>query len=572
MSQREDADQAARADVEGDVAVGRRRGAVRVLGSAVGSVVLAVGFLASSVASVPWNSFPSHQYVAAPEPEPVSVGRIGGVGTTAAGPQTIAQVMEVLERAERAALSAGHPRTTEIDQAAAELGMLLAVYTAQQSALADPRPGVVPPEQRAGAGAAGTDDTAVPVSDAAPVANTLAPDGGGSPEPGTSPSAPAAADVPRALADPHADEAEAHEHGDETVTFEDVVVAAMRLANLLDPAAATYVADILPADGLSPRAVDAARAQLTESLLEVVERYAGSLDGFRNGRIPASALCPLEFAPGHLLRCDAAEQLTRLSEAYEAKFGVPIPITDSYRSYEAQVAVRAAKPHLAAVPGTSNHGWGIAVDLSYPISSGRSAEYVWLRVNGPDYGWDNPAWARPNGSKPEPWHFEFFAGGPIPDRAWSSSDVRTGGGSATPRGDRETPGSSTAPSGPKEPKPKPSDAPASTDSSKPEPKPSDSPEPKPKPSDSPKPSPSPSPSTSPKPSPSTSPKPSPSPSAEPKPSPSEEPTETTPEKAPEPEDPTKDPEDPTKDPEDPTKDPEEPNPDDPASRRQEPEE
>ncbi|GAA3230773.1 hypothetical protein GCM10010488_36590 [Oerskovia jenensis] len=131
---------------------------------------------------------------------------------------------------------------------------------------------------------------------------------------------------------------------------------------------------------------------------------------FANGKIPASALTSLSFAPSHSLRCDAAAMLEELSSAYAQRFGSAIPMTDSYRSYREQVSTRAAKPGLAAVPGTSNHGWGLAIDLAAPASSPGSAQYKWLRANAPLYGWDNPAWARPNGSKPEPWHFEYAAG------------------------------------------------------------------------------------------------------------------------------------------------------------------
>jgi hypothetical protein len=171
---------------------------------------------------------------------------------------------------------------------------------------------------------------------------------------------------------------------------------------------------------------------LRESLVHVVTLFGGSTGGYANGRIPTVVLCPLEFAPGHLLRCDAAERLTALSGAFEREFGYPIPITDSYRSYVQQVAVASAKPHLAAIPGTSNHGWGLAVDLSDPIAGGASSEYAWLRVHGPDYGWDNPSWARPEGFKPEPWHFEFFAAGPVPDRATDPSAVGAWGATDAP--------------------------------------------------------------------------------------------------------------------------------------------
>jgi hypothetical protein len=63
------------------------------------------------------------------------------------------------------------------------------------------------------------------------------------------------------------------------------------------------------------------------------------------------------------------------------------------------------------------------VDLGNPIAGGSSPEYVWLRLHAPDYGWDNPSWAQLGGAKPEPWHFEFFAAGSIPNRAIDPSDV-----------------------------------------------------------------------------------------------------------------------------------------------------
>src|SRR5688500_8598381 len=119
-------------------------------------------------------------------------------------------------------------------------------------------------------------------------------------------------------------------------------------------------------------------SSLRSNLHDVVAVFGDSTHGYANGRIPAAVLCDLEFAPGHMLRCDAAERLTALNKKFERKFGYPIPITDSYRSYVEQISLAGSKPHLAAVPGTSNHGWGLAVDLSNPISSGASPEYTWL--------------------------------------------------------------------------------------------------------------------------------------------------------------------------------------------------
>ncbi len=128
---------------------------------------------------------------------------------------------------------------------------------------------------------------------------------------------------------------------------------------------------------------------------------------YANGEIPLDALCPLWAAPGQYLRADAAYAFDQLSTAYARQFGRPICVTDSYRSYAEQVAVKAAKPGLAATPGTSNHGWGTAVDLCGGIQSYDSEEHRWLSVNAPAFGWFLPSWADRNGSKPEPWHWEF---------------------------------------------------------------------------------------------------------------------------------------------------------------------
>ena len=123
-----------------------------------------------------------------------------------------------------------------------------------------------------------------------------------------------------------------------------------------------------------------------------------------NGLIASSELCTLW--DGHTrIRADAAVALAELNEAYQAVWGEPMCITDGFRSYSQQVATKAAKGYLAAPPGTSNHGWGLAVDICPETYAG--SRWAWLAANAPAFGWDNPDWARPGGSKYEPWHWEF---------------------------------------------------------------------------------------------------------------------------------------------------------------------
>ena len=125
-----------------------------------------------------------------------------------------------------------------------------------------------------------------------------------------------------------------------------------------------------------------------------------------NGLLPDAALCPLATARGHRLVPAAARAYDALSRAYEADTGAPLCLTDSYRSYPEQVRVFAAKPGLAAVPGTSNHGWGRAVDLCGGVQTFGTAAHGWMQEHAPAYGWTHPAWAEPGGSRPEPWHWE----------------------------------------------------------------------------------------------------------------------------------------------------------------------
>jgi hypothetical protein len=69
-------------------------------------------------------------------------------------------------------------------------------------------------------------------------------------------------------------------------------------------------------------------------------------------------------------------------------------------------------PCPSARPGTSNHGWGGAVDVK--TSSGgligwNSEEFEWMTENAEKYGFHHPAWAKKRaegGTNPEAWHWE----------------------------------------------------------------------------------------------------------------------------------------------------------------------
>jgi hypothetical protein len=169
-------------------------------------------------------------------------------------------------------------------------------------------------------------------------------------------------------------------------------------------------------DGRLARAVLVARQRSAAPLAAIEGAFAdrpvpeckgGQTTGFPNGQIPLGALCPLWGTRGHLLRADAAAAFDEMSKAYGAEFGEPLCVTDSYRSFAEQVAVKAAKPTLAAVPGTSNHGWGVAVDLCGGVQSFGTTQHRWMVDHAMSFGWFHPAWAQQGGSLPEAWHWEF---------------------------------------------------------------------------------------------------------------------------------------------------------------------
>ncbi len=94
--------------------------------------------------------------------------------------------------------------------------------------------------------------------------------------------------------------------------------------------------------------------------------------------------------------------------------GIRLLPSECYRDYFGQVAARESwcargACHMAAVPGTSNHGWGKAVDFADMTFD--SASYHWLKANAAAFGWNHPGVMEPGGSVPEPWHWEWVGDG-----------------------------------------------------------------------------------------------------------------------------------------------------------------
>jgi hypothetical protein len=152
-------------------------------------------------------------------------------------------------------------------------------------------------------------------------------------------------------------------------------------------------------------------------------------DPATNGRMPDGSLTTI--SPSCRVANDVAPQLQALISAaaaagvnvrpetknYTAQYfpGVafPEPPESCYRSFDGQVWWRNfycffGACQFAAVPGTSIHGWGRAVDFedfTGELTFG-SPGYAWLQAHAGEYGFFHPGWAEPGGSSPEAWHWE----------------------------------------------------------------------------------------------------------------------------------------------------------------------
>lgn len=130
-----------------------------------------------------------------------------------------------------------------------------------------------------------------------------------------------------------------------------------------------------------------------------------------NGRLPKTVLHPLSWDTRHHVLLDVVQDvqdsIEDLNVAYRERFGVNLTVNYSYRSWWRQVGVRLLYGDAAAPVGKSMHGLGLALDLGGGVQNSWSEEYHWMRRYAPAFKWDNPEWARPLGSNPEPWHWEY---------------------------------------------------------------------------------------------------------------------------------------------------------------------
>lgn len=114
-----------------------------------------------------------------------------------------------------------------------------------------------------------------------------------------------------------------------------------------------------------------------------------------NGKLPKSALAPI---PGGELAKDAAAAWNAPGGPADAGLK-PTGSLSSYRTLAEQKALyklyQEGKGNLAAVPGTSNHGWGLAVDLA------ETWMRTWIDEHGAAFGW------RKTEAASEWWHVNY---------------------------------------------------------------------------------------------------------------------------------------------------------------------
>jgi zinc D-Ala-D-Ala carboxypeptidase len=199
---------------------------------------------------------------------------------------------------------------------------------------------------------------------------------------------------------------------DKVVLTQRSKVGALRKLQVAEVEKAGPVASILV--GARTPAAKAAAQRLRDALASasvdttaIGKPCTNNTTEYPNGMIPTSGLCPIWGAHGESLAPAAAASFNAMSKAYAAQTGIPLCITDSYRSLADQISTKAKRGRFAATPGTSHHGLGHAVDLCGGVQSFGSPAHQWMRQNAPLYGWFHPSWAAAGGSLPEPWHWEF---------------------------------------------------------------------------------------------------------------------------------------------------------------------
>ncbi len=129
-----------------------------------------------------------------------------------------------------------------------------------------------------------------------------------------------------------------------------------------------------------------------------------------NGKVPERMLAAIAWDPEKtLIASPALKDLNRLNAAFKKKFGKNIDIDLAYRTRATQDAYWIKLgPYVAARPGTSNHGWGTAIDMpeTYDYSF-RGKYFKWLKANSKNYNWVHRKILEEGSPYAEAWHFDY---------------------------------------------------------------------------------------------------------------------------------------------------------------------
>lgn len=192
------------------------------------------------------------------------------------------------------------------------------------------------------------------------------------------------------------------------------------------------------------------------------------LAGVENGHLGSNTLVEVQYV-GRLHHLAARAFNALAMHAYAHAQGMPLTFTHggTYRSYNQQVTlfksryeiggahggcknwdsngdgkverwckklVNGKVPATAAVPGTSNHGWGLAIDVAWDSDESDGigpddAQYIkghpgwpWLLENAHRFGF---SWELQS----EPWHIRYVAGDNVPQAVldWEAFAASLGG-------------------------------------------------------------------------------------------------------------------------------------------------
>ena len=156
-----------------------------------------------------------------------------------------------------------------------------------------------------------------------------------------------------------------------------------------------------------------------------------SVSNYQNGQIPLGNMKQNTNLAKNLdgdaayLMADASDALdSMISEFNNSTFTgkQKLIFTDGYRTLARQQALYAKYGSgRAAVPGTSNHGWGIAIDMYWGVRTSMTNQidirpsafkhpmYLWFLNNGSKYKWFNPIKLRDDNGTDEWWHWEYHS-------------------------------------------------------------------------------------------------------------------------------------------------------------------